>query len=207
MVGAPCSGGSWGSRGSPPLTFWVPLPPIWQIKSGENAASIAGELARHTRGPVFAGDVSSAVRLLEQLLDILDAQLQALRPLERESAGKNYNKMHKRERTCKDYIKAVVEAVDNLLRPEALESWRDMNGSEQAHTATMLLDVLEEGAFLLADNVKEPARFLAARQNLVLEVSVLSTEGPLQELVFPQELGGDGSIQLSASTLKQNSRN
>ena len=61
---------------------------------------------------------------------------------------------------------AVVEAVDNLLRPEALESWRDMNGSEQAHTATMLLDVLEEGAFLLADNVKEPARFLAARQNL-----------------------------------------
>uniref|UniRef100_A0A674GK54 Adhesion G protein-coupled receptor L1 n=1 Tax=Taeniopygia guttata TaxID=59729 RepID=A0A674GK54_TAEGU len=178
-----------------------------KIKSGENAAAIAGELARHTRGPVFAGDVSSAVRLLEQLLDILDAQLQALRPLERESAGKNYNKMHKRERTCKDYIKAVVEAVDNLLRPEALESWRDMNGSEQAHTATMLLDVLEEGAFLLADNVKEPARFLAARQNLVLEVSVLNTEGPLQELVFPQELGGDGSIQLSASTLKQNSRN
>lgn len=63
-------------------------------------------------------------------------------------------------------LQAVVEAVDNLLRPEALESWRDMNGSEQAHTATMLLDVLEEGAFLLADNVKEPARFLAARQNL-----------------------------------------
>lgn len=64
-----------------------------QIKSGENAANIAGELARHTRGPVYAGDVSSAVRLLEQLLDILDAQLQALRPVERESAGKNYNKV------------------------------------------------------------------------------------------------------------------
>ncbi|NXB21990.1 AGRL1 protein, partial [Rhagologus leucostigma] len=197
-----------GIYGSPPD---VRVPP--QIKSGENAASIAGELARHTRGPVFAGDVSSAVRLLEQLLDILDAQLQALRPLERESAGKNYNKMHKRERTCKDYIKAVVEAVDNLLRPEALESWRDMNGSEQAHTATMLLDVLEEGAFLLADNVKEPARFLAARQNLVLEVSVLNTEGPLQELVFPQELGegvrgeGWGSWGGTQSTLKQSSRN
>ncbi|XP_040436985.1 LOW QUALITY PROTEIN: adhesion G protein-coupled receptor L1-like, partial [Falco naumanni] len=178
-----------------------------KIKSGENAASIASELARHTRGPVYAGDVSSAVRLLEQLLDILDAQLQALRPVERESAGKNYNKMHKRERTCKDYIKAVVEAVDNLLRPEALESWRDMNGSEQAHTATMLLDVLEEGAFLLADNVKEPARFLAARQNLVLEVTVLNTEGQVQELVFPQEFGGESFIQLSANTLKQNSRN
>ncbi|XP_053911646.1 adhesion G protein-coupled receptor L1-like, partial [Cuculus canorus] len=63
-----------------------------KIKSGENAANIASELARHTRGPVYAGDVSSAVRLLEQLLDILDAQLQALRPVERESAGKNYNK-------------------------------------------------------------------------------------------------------------------
>lgn len=30
---------------------------------------------------------------MEQLLDILDAQLQALRPIERESAGKNYNKV------------------------------------------------------------------------------------------------------------------
>ncbi|XP_057257363.1 adhesion G protein-coupled receptor L1-like, partial [Pezoporus wallicus] len=178
-----------------------------KIKSGENAASIAADLARLTRGPVYAGDVSSGVRLLEQLLDILDAQLQALRPLERESAGKNYNKMHKRERTCKDYIKAVVEAVDNLLRAEALESWRDMGGAQRAHTATLLLDVLEEGAFLLADNVREPARFLAARQNLVLEVTVLNTEGQLQELVFPQEFGGETVIQLSANTLKQNSRN
>ena len=296
---------------------------LLQIKSGENAANIASELARHTRGSIYAGDVSSSVKLMEQLLDILDAQLQALRPIERESAGKNYNKvgpaagavgqghrprnlgdtqpgtakpgghprpgeekarqspgrpglppgwswgrggslsngscswasprsvaeteeeslwcpdvsvrvqgergwetslhptsffpqMHKRERTCKDYIKvrprsscllsewgwpqeapgdrgskkgvrspvggtegqsgsrsvapphlqAVVETVDNLLRPEALESWKDMNATEQAHTATMLLDVLEEGAFLLADNVREPARFLAAKQNV-----------------------------------------
>lgn len=56
--------------------------------------------------------------------------------------------------------------MDNLLRPEALESWKDMNATEQVHTATMLLDVLEEGAFLLADNVREPARFLAAKQNV-----------------------------------------
>lgn len=60
----------------------------------------------------------------------------------------------------------MVETVDNLLRPEALESWKDMNATEQVHTATMLLDVLEEGAFLLADNVREPARFLAAKQNV-----------------------------------------
>jgi hypothetical protein len=63
-------------------------------------------------------------------------------------------------------VQAVVETVDNLLRPEALESWKDMNATEQVHTATMLLDVLEEGAFLLADNVREPARFLAAKQNV-----------------------------------------
>lgn len=67
--------------------------PLPQIKSGENAANIASELARHTRGSIYAGDVSSSVKLMEQLLDILDAQLQALRPIERESAGKNYNKV------------------------------------------------------------------------------------------------------------------
>ncbi|XP_068130621.1 adhesion G protein-coupled receptor L1 isoform X3 [Hyperolius riggenbachi] len=178
-----------------------------KIKSGENAANIAGELARHTRGQIFAGDVTSSVRLLEQLVDILDAQLQALRPIERESAGKNYNRMHKRERTCKDYIKAVVETVDNLLRPEALPSWRDMNATEQEHAATMLLDILEEGAFLVADNVKEPARFQTARTNVVLEVSVVNTEGPVSELVFPQDNHSVSSIQLSANSIKQNSRN
>uniref|UniRef100_A0A8D2IM96 Adhesion G protein-coupled receptor L1 n=1 Tax=Varanus komodoensis TaxID=61221 RepID=A0A8D2IM96_VARKO len=178
-----------------------------KIKSGENAANIASELARHTHGAIYAGDVSSSVKLMEQLLDILDAQLQALRPIERESAGKNYNKMHKRERTCKDYIKAVVETVDNLLRPEALESWKDMNATEQVHTATMLLDILEEGAFLLADNVKEPARFITAKNNVVLEVSVLNTEGQVPDIVFPHEYTTRNSIQLSANTIKQNSRN
>lgn len=64
-----------------------------QIKSGENAANIAGELVNHTRGRIQAGDVSSSVRLIEQLLDILDAQLQALRPGNKESAARNYNKV------------------------------------------------------------------------------------------------------------------
>lgn len=50
-------------------------------------------------------------------------------------------------------FQAVVQTVNNLLGPEALESWKDMNSTEQAHTATMLLDVLEEGAFLLANNM------------------------------------------------------
>uniref|UniRef100_A0A452J739 Uncharacterized protein n=1 Tax=Gopherus agassizii TaxID=38772 RepID=A0A452J739_9SAUR len=210
LVERPCPKGTRGIASFqclPALGIWNPRGPDlsnctspWvnqvaqKIKSGENAANIASELARHTRGPIYAGDVSSSVKLMEQLLDILDAQLQALRPIERESAGKNYNK-------------AVVETVDNLLRPEALESWKDMNATEQVHTATMLLDILEEGAFLLADNVKEPARFVTTRQNVVLEVTVLNTEGQVQELVFPQEYASENSIQLSAKTIKQNSRN
>lgn len=93
-----CAGGACDERvcscaGRCPLDLRVPPPHLMQIKSGENAANIASELARHTRGSIYAGDVSSSVKLMEQLLDILDAQLQALRPIERESAGKNYNKV------------------------------------------------------------------------------------------------------------------
>ena len=57
---------------------------------------------------------------------------------------------------CK-LLQAIVDTVDNLLRPEALKSWQDMNSTEQTHAATMLLDTLEEGAFVLADNLMEPA--------------------------------------------------
>ncbi|XP_017556028.1 adhesion G protein-coupled receptor L1 isoform X2 [Pygocentrus nattereri] len=176
-----------------------------KIKSGENAANIAGELANHTRGRIHAGDVSSSVRLIEQLLDILDAQLQALRPGSKESAARNYNKLQKRERTCRAYIQAVVQTVDNLLRVEALESWRDMNSSEQAHTATMLLDVMEKGAFLLANNMYG-SRFSDHGNNIDLEVHILNTEMDLQDLSFPENNPTD-SIQLSASTVKQYSRN
>lgn len=56
-----------------------------------------------------------------------------------------------------DSTQAIVDTVDNLLRPEALKSWHDMNTTEQTHAATMLLDTLEEGAFVLADNLMEPA--------------------------------------------------
>ncbi|KAG2471166.1 AGRL1 protein, partial [Polypterus senegalus] len=164
-----------------------------KIKSGENAANIAGELVNHTKERIHAGDVSSSVRLMEQLLDILDSQLQALRPGNKESATRNYNK-------------AVVQTVDNLLRPDALESWEDMNATEQAHTATMLLDVMEEGAFLLADNLREP-KFVANGTNIVLEVWVLNTETDLQDLTFPQSFPSESTIQLSANTIKQNSRN
>lgn len=83
----------------------------------------------------------------------------------------------------------MVETVDNLLRPEALESWKDMNTTEQVHTATMLLDVLEEGAFLLADNVREPARFLAAKQNVGKYCSYSRVNLKLWGLLVSQFLG------------------
>lgn len=60
-------------------------------------------------------------------------------------------------RACFCVTQAIVDTVDNLLRPEALKSWQDMNSTEQTHAATMLLDTLEEGAFVLADNLMEPA--------------------------------------------------
>ncbi|KAM6415271.1 adhesion G protein-coupled receptor L2 isoform 3-T3 [Rhynochetos jubatus] len=188
--------GTWNTKGpdlSNCTSHWVNQL-AQKIRSGENAASLANELAKHTKGPVFAGDVSSSVRLMEQLVDILDAQLQELRPSEKDSAGRSYNK-------------AIVDTVDNLLRPEALESWKDMNSSEQAHAATMLLDTLEEGAFVLADNLLEPTRVSMPTENIVLDVAVLITEGQVQDLKFPQGSKGGNSIQLSASTVKQNSRN
>uniref|UniRef100_A0A8C8VFJ8 Adhesion G protein-coupled receptor L2 n=1 Tax=Pelusios castaneus TaxID=367368 RepID=A0A8C8VFJ8_9SAUR len=190
------STGTWNPKGpdlSNCTSHWVNQL-AQKIRSGENAASLANELAKHTKGPVFAGDVSSSVRLMEQLVDILDAQLQELRPSEKDSAGRSYNK-------------AIVDTVDNLLRPEALESWKDMNSSEQAHAATMLLDTLEEGAFVLADNLLEPTRVSMPTENIVLEVAVLSTEGQVQDLKFPQGSKGGNLIQLSANTVKQNSRN
>lgn len=66
-----------------------------KIKSGENAANIATELVNHTQSRIQAGDVSSSVRLIEQLLDILDAQLQSLRPGSKESVPRNYNNYNK----------------------------------------------------------------------------------------------------------------
>ncbi|KAM4640817.1 adhesion G protein-coupled receptor L2 isoform 9-T11 [Discoglossus pictus] len=190
------STGTWNLRGpdlSNCTSHWVKQL-AQKIRSGENAASLANDLAKHTKGPIFAGDVSSSVRLMEQLVDILDAQLQELKPSEKDSVGRSYNK-------------AIVDTVDNLLRPEALESWKDMNSSEQAHAATMLLDTLEEGAFVLADNLADPTRVTMPTENIILEVAVLSTEGQVQELKFPQGNKGGNLIQLSANTVKQNSRN
>ncbi|XP_069795468.1 adhesion G protein-coupled receptor L2 isoform X6 [Narcine bancroftii] len=189
------STGMWNPKGpdlSNCTSHWVNQV-AQKIRSGENAANLANELAKHTKGPIYAGDVSSSIRLMEQLVDILDAQLQELRPSEKDSVGRSFNK-------------AIVDTVDNLLRPEALRSWRDMNVTEQAHAATLLLDTLEEGAFVLADNLIEPTTVTVPSENIVLEVGVHSTEGQVKDLKFPQGYMGGNSIQLSGNTIKQNSR-
>ncbi|XP_061696272.1 adhesion G protein-coupled receptor L2-like isoform X2 [Syngnathoides biaculeatus] len=188
--------GNWGSKGpdlSNCTSHWV-TQVAQKIRSGENAANLANELARLTQGPVFAGDVSSSVRLMEQLVDILDAQLQELRPSEKDSAGRSFNK-------------AIVDTVDNLLRPEALKSWRDMNSTEQTHAATMMLDTLEEGAFVLAENLIEPAIVKVPAENIVLDVYVVSTDGQVQDFRFPQTSRGGSTLQLSSNTVKVNSKN
>uniref|UniRef100_A0A8C1SFG4 Adhesion G protein-coupled receptor L2 n=1 Tax=Cyprinus carpio TaxID=7962 RepID=A0A8C1SFG4_CYPCA len=188
--------GVWSPRGpdlSNCTSHWV-TQLAQKIRSGENAANLANELARHSQGPVYAGDVSSSVRLMEQLVDILDAQLQELKPSDKDTAGRSFNK-------------AIVDTVDNLLRPEALKSWEDMNSTEQTHAATMLLDTLEEGAFVLADNLIEPAVVRVPAENIMLDVYVLSTDGQIQDFRFPQNSKRGATIQLSANMVKLNSKN
>ncbi|XP_056590554.1 adhesion G protein-coupled receptor L2 isoform X11 [Triplophysa dalaica] len=190
------STGTWNPNGpdlSNCTSHWVNQV-AQKIRSGENAANLANELAKHTKGAIFAGDISSTMRLMEQLVDILDAQLQELRPSEKDSTGRSFNK-------------AIVDTVDNLLRPEALKSWHDMNTTEQTHAATMLLDTLEEGAFVLADNLMEPAIVKVPASNIILDVYVLSTDGQVQDFRFPQSGRAGISIQLSSNTVKLNSRN
>ncbi|XP_073767745.1 adhesion G protein-coupled receptor L2b.1 isoform X8 [Danio rerio] len=190
------TGGVWNPKGpdlSNCTSHWV-AQVAQKIRSGENAASLANELAHHTQGSVFAGDVSSSVRLMEQLVDILDAQLQELKPDQKDSPGRSFNK-------------AIVDTVDNLLRPEALKSWEDMNSTEQTHAATMLLDTLEEGAFVLADNLIEPAVVRMPAENIMLDVYVLSTDGQIQDFRFPQTSKRGATIQLSANMVKLNSKN
>lgn len=48
---------------------------------------------------------------------------------------------------------AMVETVNNLLQPRAQAAWRELPTSEQQHSATLLLDTVETGAFMLADNL------------------------------------------------------
>ncbi|XP_056658652.1 adhesion G protein-coupled receptor L3 isoform X9 [Monodelphis domestica] len=178
-----------------------------KLKSGETAANIARELAEQTRNQLNAGDITYSVRAMDQLVGLLDVQLRNLTPGGKDSAARSLNKLQKRERSCRAYVQAMVETVNNLLQPQALNAWRDLTTSDQLRAATMLLDTVEESAFVLADNLLKTDIVRENTNNIQLEVARLSTEGNLEDLKFPENTGHGSTIQLSANTLKQNGRN
>lgn len=50
-------------------------------------------------------------------------------------------------------LQAMVETVNNLLQVRSQAAWRELSVAEQLRCATMLLDTVETGAFMLADNL------------------------------------------------------
>ncbi|XP_018593474.1 adhesion G protein-coupled receptor L3 isoform X3 [Scleropages formosus] len=178
-----------------------------KLKTGETAAIIARELSEQTKSHVHAGDVSYAVKAMGQLVDLLDVQLRNLTPGGKDSAARSLNKLQKRERSCRFFVQAMVETVNNLLQPQAQAAWRELSTVEQLRAATMLLDTVEEGAFMLADNLLKTDIVQESTENIQLEVARLSTDGHLTDLRFPQSEGHGNSIRLSASTLRQHGRN
>uniref|UniRef100_A0A8C7R6C2 Adhesion G protein-coupled receptor L3 n=1 Tax=Oncorhynchus mykiss TaxID=8022 RepID=A0A8C7R6C2_ONCMY len=164
-----------------------------KLKAGETAAIIARELSEQTKSNLQAGDITYTVKAMGQLVDLLDVQLRNLTPGGKDSAARSLNK-------------AMVETVNNLLQPQAQSAWRDLSTGEQLRAATMLLDTVEQGAFILADNLLKTDIVQENTNNIQLEVARMSTEGNLPDLKFPQS-GQGNSITLSASTLKQHGRN
>ncbi|KAM9717265.1 adhesion G protein-coupled receptor L3 isoform 22-T23 [Menidia menidia] len=178
-----------------------------KIKAGETAAVIARELAEQTKSNLHAGDITYTVKAMVQLVDLLDVQLRNLTPGGKDSAARSLNKLQKRERSCRFYVQAMVETVNNLLQPQARAAWRELSTGEQLRAATMLLDTVEQGAFVLADNLLKTDIVQENTDNIQLEVARMSTDGNLPDLKFPQSGGQGNSIHLSANTLKQHGRN
>ncbi|XP_045921009.1 adhesion G protein-coupled receptor L3-like isoform X1 [Micropterus dolomieu] len=165
-----------------------------KLKSGETAAVIARELAEQTKRNLQAGDITYTVKAMVQLVDLLDVQLRNLTPGGKDSAARSLNK-------------AMVETVNNLLQPHAQAAWGELSTGEQLRAATMLLDTVEQGAFVLADNLLKTDIVQENTDNIQLEVARMSTDGNLPDLKFPQTGGQGNSIHLSANTLKQHGRN
>ncbi|KAM3590471.1 uncharacterized protein V6R79_010430 [Siganus canaliculatus] len=178
-----------------------------KIKAGETAAVIARELAEQTKRNLQAGDITYTVKAMVQLVDLLDVQLRNLTPGGKDSAARSLNKLQKRERSCRFYVQAMVETVNNLLQPQAQGAWRELSTGEQLRAATTLLDTVEQGAFVLADNLLKTDIVQENTDNIQLEVARMSTDGNLPDLKFPQTGGQGNSIHLSANTLKQHGRN
>lgn len=64
-----------------------------QVRSGETAANIARELAEQTKSLIHAGDILFSVKLMEQLVDLLNRQLRNLTPGGKDSAARSLNKV------------------------------------------------------------------------------------------------------------------
>uniref|UniRef100_A0A3P8V3Y9 Adhesion G protein-coupled receptor L3 n=1 Tax=Cynoglossus semilaevis TaxID=244447 RepID=A0A3P8V3Y9_CYNSE len=178
-----------------------------KIKVGETAAVIARELAEQTKSNLQGGDITYTVKAMVQLVDLLDVQLRNLTPGGKDSAARSLNKLQKRERSCRFYVQAMVETVNNLLQPQAQAAWRELSTGDQLRAATMLLDTVEQGAFVLADNLLKTDIVQENTENIQLEVARMSTDGNLPDLKFPKTQGQGNSIHLSANTLRQHGRN
>ncbi|XP_059395494.1 adhesion G protein-coupled receptor L3-like isoform X4 [Carassius carassius] len=178
-----------------------------KIRAGEPAAIISRELSEQTKGHIHAGDITYTVRAMGHLIDLLDVQLRNLTPGGKDSAARSLNKLQKRERSCRYFVQAMVETVNNLLQPQAREAWMELSSGDQLRAATMLLDTVEQGAFVLADNLLKTDVVQENTENIQLEVARMSTDGNLPDLKFPQTGGQGNTIHLSANTLKQHGRN
>ncbi|XP_052416554.1 adhesion G protein-coupled receptor L3-like isoform X11 [Carassius gibelio] len=178
-----------------------------KIRAGEPAAIISRELSEQTKGHIHAGDITYTVRAMGHLIDLLDVQLRNLTPGGKDSAARSLNKLQKRERSCRYFVQAMVETVNNLLQPQAREAWMELSSGDQLRAATMLLDTVEQGAFVLADNLLKTDVVQENTENIQLEVARMSTDGNLPDLKFPQTGGQGNAIHLSANTLKQHGRN
>ncbi|XP_043100512.1 adhesion G protein-coupled receptor L3-like isoform X12 [Puntigrus tetrazona] len=165
-----------------------------KIRAGEPAAIISRELSEQTKGHMHAGDITYTVRAMGHLIDLLDVQLRNLTPGGKDSAARSLNK-------------AMVETVNNLLQPQARSAWMELSSGDQLRAATMLLDTVEQGAFVLADNLLKTDVVQENTENIQLEVARMSTDGNLPDLKFPQTGGQGNAIHLSANTLKQHGRN
>uniref|UniRef100_A0A8C1RXG9 Adhesion G protein-coupled receptor L3 n=1 Tax=Cyprinus carpio TaxID=7962 RepID=A0A8C1RXG9_CYPCA len=178
-----------------------------KIRAGEPAAIISRELSEQTKGHMHAGDITYTVRAMGHLIDLLDVQLRNLTPGGKDSAARSLNKLQKRERSCRYFVQAMVETVNNLLQPQARTAWMELLSGDQLRAATMLLDTVEQGAFVLADNLLKTDVVQENTENIQLEVARMSTDGNLPDLKFPQTGGQGNAIHLSANTLKQHGRN
>ncbi|XP_059374549.1 adhesion G protein-coupled receptor L3-like isoform X34 [Carassius carassius] len=165
-----------------------------KIRAGEPAAIISRELSEQTKGHMHAGDITYTVWAMGHLIDLLDVQLRNLTPGGKDSAARSLNK-------------AMVETVNNLLQPQARTAWMELSSADQLHAATTLLDTVEQGAFVLADNLLKTDVVQENTENIQLEVARMSTDGNLPDLKFPQTGGQGNAIHLSANTLKQHGRN